>query len=146
MCYLCPQSIHPQWGEGDTRPDAAACGDTTITPAQHGEENTTQRGAAFCAECEAACQQLGTRVFVLPPKSPKLDGAVERARRTHTEEFSEVHECAWTVRALNPEFLQWGRIHKTIRPHQALGYLTPLRVLQQPDILPNKDLSVSRLY
>jgi putative transposase len=32
-------------------------------------------------------------VFVLPPRSPKLHGSVERANRTHTEEFYEVTDA-----------------------------------------------------
>jgi transposase InsO family protein len=42
------------------------------------------------AEFEAACQAKGIPLFVLPPRSPKLNGCVERAQRTHTEEFWEV--------------------------------------------------------
>ncbi len=41
----------------------------------------------FAAEFEQACQQRGLHLFVLPPRSPKLNGAVERANRTPTEEF-----------------------------------------------------------
>ncbi len=44
-------------------------------------------GGEFRAQFEAACQSQGIRPFVLPPKSPKLNGHVERANRTHTEEF-----------------------------------------------------------
>jgi hypothetical protein len=47
-------------------------------------------GSEFMAQFEAACQARGVRLFVLPPRSPKLHGAVERANRTHTEEFYEV--------------------------------------------------------
>jgi len=46
-------------------------------------------GAEFRAGFETACQQRGMRLFVLPPRSPKLNGHVERAQRTHTEEFYE---------------------------------------------------------
>ena len=42
------------------------------------------------AELEQACQQRGLRLFVLPPRSPRLNGWVERARRTHSEEFYQV--------------------------------------------------------
>jgi len=42
------------------------------------------------ADFEAECQRRGIRLFVLPPRSPKLNGHVERAHRTHTEEFCEV--------------------------------------------------------
>ncbi len=44
-------------------------------------------GSEFQADFEAACQKQGIQLFVLPPRSPKLNGYVERARRNHTEEF-----------------------------------------------------------
>ncbi len=34
-------------------------------------------GSEFRAEFEAACEQKGLRLFVLPPRSPKLNGCVE---------------------------------------------------------------------
>ncbi len=34
------------------------------------------------------------------------------------------------------EFLRWEHIYNTIRPHQALGYRTPLQFLQDRAILP----------
>ena len=102
-------------------------------------------GSEFYAEFEEACQRRGIRLFVLPPKSPKLNGSVERAQRTHTEEFYEVTECSWRVPQLNRELLQWERTYNTIRPHQALGYLTPLQFLQQLGIIPNKSPSVSHM-
>ncbi len=43
-------------------------------------------GSEFAAEFEFACQQRSLPLFVLPPRSPKLNGHVERAQRTHTEE------------------------------------------------------------
>jgi transposase InsO family protein len=56
-------------------------------------------GAEFMAEFEGACQERGIRLFVLPPRSPKLNGCVERAQRTHTEEFYECTECGASVAA-----------------------------------------------
>jgi transposase InsO family protein len=103
-------------------------------------------GSEFFAQFEKACQQLGIRLFVLPPKSPKLNGAVERANRTHTEEFYEVTPSSWTIAHLNQELLQWEKIYNTIRPHQALRYLTPLQFLQQQGIIPNITPSLSHMY
>ncbi len=37
-----------------------------------------------------------------PRKSAKLNGAVERANRTHSEGFYEVSDCTWTVEGLHP--------------------------------------------
>ena len=53
-------------------------------------------GSEFAAEFEQACQQRGLHLFVLPPRSPKLNGAVERANRTHTEGFYQVTLLART--------------------------------------------------
>jgi transposase InsO family protein len=88
-------------------------------------------GSEFAAEFEAACQQRGLHLFVLPPRSPKLNGAVERANRTHTEEFYQVFPCSLEMKKLNRELRQWEKIYNTVRPHQALGYLTPLQFLQR---------------
>jgi transposase InsO family protein len=52
-------------------------------------------GSEFEAVFEQQCQRRGIKLFVLPPRSPKLNGGVERANRTHTEEFG-VHPYEWT--------------------------------------------------
>ena len=82
-------------------------------------------GSEFQAGFEEACREQGIRLFVLPPRSPKLNGCVERAQRTHTEEFYEVNDFSLEMAPLNRELLAWERIYNTVRPHQALGYLTP---------------------
>ena len=87
-------------------------------------------GSEFAAEFEQACQQRRLHLFVLPPRSPKLNGAVERANRTHTEEFYQVTPCSLQMNKLNRELRRWERIYNTVRPHQALGYLTPLQFLR----------------
>jgi len=86
-------------------------------------------GSEFMADFEAACQARGIRLFVLPPRSPKLHGAVERANRTHTEEFYEVTDAEPDLEAFRTGLLAWETVYNTIRPHQALGYLTPAEYL-----------------
>jgi len=88
-------------------------------------------GSEFAAAFEQACRDRRLHLFVLPPRSPKLNGSVERAQRTHTEEFYEVSEAELTVPALNQALQGWERTYNTIRPHQALGYLTPEEFIQQ---------------
>ncbi len=61
-------------------------------------------------------------VHLLPPRLPKLNGYVERAHRTHTEEFYEVTEGSFDIAELRGERLEWGRVCNGVRPHQALGY------------------------
>ena len=91
-------------------------------------------GSEFEAIFETECQRRGIKLFVLPPCSPKLNGAVERAHRTHTEEFYEVTESTFDIVELTAELLKWERIYNTIRPYQALNDLTPLRFLEQQEI------------
>ena len=88
-------------------------------------------GSEFAAEFETACQQRGLPLFVLPPRSPKLNGQVERSHRTHHEEFYQVIPDRWSVASLNPQLRRWEHIYNTVRPHQALGYRTPLEFLNQ---------------
>lgn len=90
-------------------------------------------GSEFMADFELACQAHGIALFVLPPRSPKLNGGVERANRVpsgrHTEEFYECTSAdrapSGCIAALGADLGQWERIYNTVRPHQALGYLTP---------------------
>ena len=88
-------------------------------------------GSEFAAEFEGECERLGVRLFVLPPRSPKLNGHVERAQRTHTEEFYEMYDGDLEVGPLNRALRRWEQVYNTVRPHQSLGYLTPNEYLRR---------------
>ena len=88
-------------------------------------------GSEFQGVFEEVCKHYGIKLFVLPPRSPKLNGHVERANRTHTEEFYEVTDSSFEMDDLNKALLKWEYIYNTIRPHQSLGYLSPLKFLEQ---------------
>lgn len=90
---------------------------------------SVDNGSEFMAEFEAACAERRIALYTLPPRSPKLNGAVERANRTHTEEFYEVTDAEATLAGLRPALLAWEAVYNTVRPHQALGYLTPAQFL-----------------
>lgn len=88
-------------------------------------------GSEFEAIFEEECQRRNIKLFVLPPRSPKLNGCVERAHKTHTEEFYEVTDSSFDLAELREQLPRWEMIYNTVRPHQALGYLTPLQFLEQ---------------
>ena len=71
-------------------------------------------GSEFEAVFEEECQKRG----------------IERAHRTHTEEFYEVTESSFDITELRRALLEWEKIYDTVRPHQALGYMTPLKFLE----------------
>src|SRR5712675_1142246 len=83
-------------------------------------------GSEFAAEFEEACQQKQLPLFVLPPKSPKLNAHVERSHRTHNEEFYEVQADSDQPLQLNHQLRHWEHTYNCVRPHQSLAYLTPL--------------------
>lgn len=99
-------------------------------------------GSEFQDVFEDTCKKHGINLFVLPPRSPKLNGHVERAQRTHTEEFYEVTDSSFEIKELNQALLKWEIVYNTIRPHQSLRYLTPKQFLEQKYNV-NKGRSVS---
>jgi transposase InsO family protein len=82
-------------------------------------------GSEFMAEFEAACQDRNIALFVLPPRSPKLNGHVERANRTHRIEFWELYDGDLELLPLQLALRAWEDQYNHLRPHHALGYLTP---------------------
>lgn len=90
---------------------------------------SVDNGSEFMAEFEAACAERGIALLTLPPRSPKLHGTVERANRTHTEEFYEVTDAEPELEAFQAELRAWEDTYNRVRPHQALGYLTPAEFL-----------------
>jgi len=96
-------------------------------------------GSEFMADFEAACRDRGLQLFVLPPHSPKLNGRVERLNRTCREECYDLTLEDFTVKGLSAAAASWERTYNTIRPHQALGFLTPAEFLAAHH--PQEDLS-----
>ena len=82
-------------------------------------------GSEFKAEFEEACHERSLLLFVLPPRSPKLNGCVERAQRTHKEEFYQLLDPPDTLAELRALLLHHELLYNTVRPHQALGQRTP---------------------
>ena len=87
-------------------------------------------GSEFMAQFEQACQEKNIRLFVLPPRSPKLNGYVERAHRMHVEEFYQVYADDWEIPVMNKVLEEWERIYNQVRPHHSLDNLTPKEYIQ----------------
>ncbi|MBI3495566.1 transposase [Candidatus Berkelbacteria bacterium] len=82
-------------------------------------------GSEFKAGFEQACQERGIRLFVLPVRSPKLNGMVERMQRTSREEIYDLRPMPLTVAEHNELLVEEDHIYNYIRPHDALDLLTP---------------------
>ena len=87
-------------------------------------------GSEFMAEFEEVCATNEIPVYVLPPRSPKLNGRVERFNRTSREEFWQCYDGDFTIAAVTPALRAWEDAYNRLRPHQALGMQTPLQFLR----------------
>jgi putative transposase len=83
-------------------------------------------GSEFMDVFEKVCQTKGLTLYVLPPHSPKLNGVVERMNRTSREEVYDLglHDLT-TIDEHNQLLEEQDYIYNHIRPHEALGMLTP---------------------
>lgn len=91
-------------------------------------------GREFMAGFESACHDRDIDLFVLPPRSPKLNGRVERLNGTARREFWECYEGDLDLPTLQPALLAGEQHYHTERLHQALGYQTPAAYLASLDV------------
>jgi transposase InsO family protein len=87
-------------------------------------------GSEFMAEFEAACERRQIKLYVLPPKSPEINGAVERCNSSWRYEFYAVYDLPSRLDELNPLIDAFQHRYNTWRPHGALGGKTPQQYLQ----------------
>lgn len=85
-------------------------------------------GSEFMAEFEEGCRVLGIELFVLPPRSPKLNGMVERLQRTFRDEFY-TRALPLGIEAIQGELEGYLEHYNLHRPHMALGGLAPVEYL-----------------
>ncbi|RME36677.1 MAG: transposase [Deltaproteobacteria bacterium] len=80
-------------------------------------------------EFELACMEAGIPLIVLPPRSPKLNGHVERANRTDRHEFFGFYEVGTTIAEVRRAAKKWRYIYNHIRPHKSLNLIPPAKYL-----------------
>jgi len=82
-------------------------------------------GSEFKKEFELECQKRGIVLFVLPSRSPKLNGMVERMQRTSREEIYDIKDVSIDIEEHNELLAEQDRIYNHVRPHDSLALLTP---------------------
>ena len=87
-------------------------------------------GSEFKNHFEESCRERGIRLFIIPPRTPKLQGYVESANKTHRVEFYEVEDIGLKMEEHNKQLEEWDKVYNHIRPHQSLDYLTPAEYYQ----------------
>jgi putative transposase len=87
-------------------------------------------GSEFMAGFEAACQKKHLALYVLPPKRPQLNGAVERCNGSWRYEFYAVYDLPHRLDELQPLVDAFAHRFNHHRPHDALDGRTPAEYLQ----------------
>jgi len=108
-----PRAIQAEGGPRSVCPSRSERSRLTAAPCSWRSSRTPDASAA-------------SNSLSLPPGSPKLNGHVERAQRTHKEEFYHRLTSATTLTQVNKLLRRWEDVHNCYRPHQALGQTTHL--------------------
>lgn len=100
----------------------------------------TDRGTEFLAQCvQTWLRENFIKLRPVPPRSPHLNGQVDRSQLTDLQEF-------WAKRAnpslLDAQALEWGQFdYNGRRAHGALSGTTPVEYLaEQADVIPDREM------
>ena len=89
----------------------------------------TDRGYEFQAQFHWHVEDKGMRHVYVKPRSPQLNGKVERSHRTDQEEFYQLLTYTDDV-DLNEKLAEWERFYNLDRPHGAFKGKTPYEALR----------------
>lgn len=70
---------------------------------------------------------MNINLYVLPPRSPKLNGTVERSNATFHYEFYALNSQLKGLDDTKAQLARFVAFYNEKRPHQHLRYLTPMR-------------------
>lgn len=89
----------------------------------------TDRGHEFQLQFHWHVEDKGIRHVYIKPRSPHLNGKVERSHRSDKEEFYQLLSYTDDV-DLNEKLSQWERFYNFHRPHGAFNGKTPYEALK----------------
>ena len=89
----------------------------------------TDRGHEFQAQFHWHVEDKGMRHVYIKPRSPQLNGKVERSHRTDQEEFYQLLTYTDDV-DLNNKLTEWEKFYNFNRPHGAFDGDTPYEALR----------------
>lgn len=90
----------------------------------------TDRGHEFQALFHWHVEDEGIQHVYIKPRSPQLNGKVERSHRTDQEEFYQLLTYTDDV-DLNQKLEKWENFYNFDRPHSSLNGLTPYEILRE---------------
>ena len=88
-------------------------------------------GSEFRDKFEIQCQKQDIGLYVLPPRSPKYNGCVERANCTSRYEFYPFYTGGLSLEQIRPVLNEYQQFYNYFRPHQSNNQLTPMAYYKQ---------------
>lgn len=89
----------------------------------------TERGHEFQAQFHWHVEDKGIRHVYIKPRTPRLNGKVERSHRTDKDEFYQLLTYTDDV-DLNEKLASWEQFYNFNRPHGAFNGNTPYEALR----------------
>ena len=104
----------------------------------------TDNGAPFQKEFEKLCKEVGMLHYFIHPRTPKENTYVEISHGADEREFYQQGNTWSLLPVMQRKIREWENIWNTVRPHEALGQLTPEEYLAklQTNILPTRNVIV----
>jgi len=91
----------------------------------------TDNGSEFLGLFDQYCHDNAMPHYFTYPRSPRINGGIERFNRTIQEEFIDrtdsLYISAEEISTHLKDYLRW---YNEVRPHQSLGYLSPSQYQQ----------------
>ncbi|MFN4226513.1 MAG: integrase core domain-containing protein, partial [Candidatus Ratteibacteria bacterium] len=106
----------------------------------------TDNGSEFGKFFDYTCKELGIEHYYSREKNPKDHAEIERFNKTLQEEFLQLGNYTEDVDRFNYLLTEWLIEYNFRRPHQSLGYLTPIEFLCKKEKFDkNKNMCINKI-
>jgi transposase InsO family protein len=104
----------------------------------------TDNGSTFLKEFDKLCKEKRIPHYFIYPRTPKQNTYVEISQEADKREFYQQGNVCSLLPVMQRKIREWEDIWNNVRPHEALGQLTPSEYLLklQTSRLPTKDVIV----
>lgn len=104
----------------------------------------TDNGSPFLKEFDKLCKEKEIPHYFIHPRTPKENTYVERSHRSDKKEFYQQGNTSSILSAMQDKIKEWEDVWNNVRPHEALGQLTPSQYFWrlQTIQLPTKDVII----
>jgi len=104
----------------------------------------TDNGSTFLKEFDKLCREKGLPHYFIYPRTPKQNTYVEISHEADKREFYQQGNVCCLLPVMQRKIREWEDVWNDVRPHEALGQLTPSEYLLklQTSRIPTKDVII----